>query len=555
MKIDSIASELAAAGRRKILANRVSLAGLCLSLAALALAAMFALDYLTRFPSPVRIAMTICILGFYLFYLPWRRRNLLGSGSNLVELAREVESRAESGGGAGLRSTLVSAVEFASNPSISGLPIFKQKTVEKAHGAEFSPTRVPLHDHRTRRHSIHASALAVLIYAGLMLSAHDALAIFLLRALGLQARYPTRTRIAYVDCPLKSAQHKDILVKTRADGIVPSSGRAKVAYDGEDEFGIPLEAGDSPGCFQFKLKSPMKSLEFQIQIGDATSDWIPVQIICPPSVKDGVVRISPPEYTGTPASESPVRDLEFIEKSNLAFSIVPDRDVEKCVLEIKDASGRISEYPMQKSSSNSYGIPKLSPKDATAYAVRLVDKDQIENSGRIFYSINILPDRLPSVAFEKPADGSYYSPASRMGWSAKASDDYGLRELVMTYKTGVQGESGEIKIVRQGSIGLAKMEGQLGTSLSGGIELAELDLKPGMVLSIQMAAKDKSPFREDSEMGRSQTRTMNIVSPAELKEMINSELILVGKMVEDIHADMKRQVRIINLQEKSGGAK
>ncbi|HOK04621.1 MAG TPA: hypothetical protein PLN24_05160, partial [Victivallales bacterium] len=71
------------------------------------------------------------------------------------------------------------------------------------------------------------------------------------------------------------------------------------------------------------------------------------------------------------------------------------------------------------------------------------------------------------------------------------------------------------------------------------------------ILNLQFEARDNSPFKTKEQTGKSKAINLNIVSPAELKQIINSELILVGKMVEDIRADIKRQINILNLYQKS----
>jgi len=547
MKIDKLSKELLAAGRKKVQLNRLFISLLSVSFILLLYAIFFIFDYLTFFPALIRIILSISIVSGTLFYIPWKKRSLLQKNSDLILLAKEFENISTVLPGNPFNSTLISAVEFALNPSIPGLQIFKYKTIEKAHSPEYSPSKLVLHDVKIQKMAIYTTVLALVTYLVFFIFFREELGVFAMRALGFQIKYPTKTKIVYIDYQKKVEQNKDAEVKIKVEGLIPVSGKAQIAFEGEDSFKIPLIT-EEKGIFNFYVKSPMKSFDFRIIVGDAVSDWKRVMVIPPPLIKNAKIHITPPEYTKIPPSESNLRDIEVIEKSSIAFFIESDRELKQCILELKELNGNLKEYVMEKKTPNMFELPVITAKENCYYSIKLTDTDNIQNSERIFYEIVILNDKLPIINVEKPKDGGYYSNISKMKWSFSATDDFGIREVNMLYKIILPGEGGEQKVIKQGVIPIVKPENSNSLSLTGTFNLSEI--KPE-ILNLQFEARDNSPFKTKEQTGKSKAINLNIVSPAELKQIINSELILVGKMVEDIRADIKRQINILNLYQKS----
>ncbi len=549
--ITGIRNSLVSAVRKKNRIERLSLVCALGTGLLLAFFAYFLLDYMTDFPWPVRIAVTLGVLGYFLYYLPRKHKAYFHRITDLIQMARQIELLADRQMKGGFNSILVSAVEFAECNIVYGSEALKQRAVQTAHSAEYSPSKLVLHDRRLVKLSLKLLLAFILIYTSWGLISFSSMEIFFGRAIGLPLQYPTRTKIIRVIYPDFAAQHKTVKVIVQADGKVPSEGKLAVTYEGESSFNVPLVKGELLNSFESEIKEPNKSFYFKVRLGDAESKKLYVKVNRAPYVADSSFTVTPPAYTGQQVKNFPFGNFEVLENSQLTVNVTPDRPVKSCVLEFKD-KGELGQNEFKLTpAQKGFTSDKITVKSSKSYSIKLIDENGIENDDRIYYTLSVISDRLPVVKLDRPVHGTYYAPVSRMNWGVKITDDYGLVSAALHYVITVKNEKGDEKKVREGDLDIGAMaKNSRDASFSGSLNLIELKLSPGMAVSFQAIAKDVNNFRGKDDLGKSPISTVNIVSPEELRIILDEERIGLNKMVNDIKDDMKHQIRVIEMMDK-----
>ncbi len=512
----------------------------------------FLFDYMTDFPWPVRLLLTLGILGYFLYYLPRKHKAYFQRTNDIIKMARQAELSADRQMKGGFNSILVSAIEFAELNIVYGSQDLKTRVVQNAHSDDYSPRKLVMHDRKLVSISLKLFLSFIIIYLSWGLISHKSMEVFFGRAIGLPLQYPTRTKITRILYPDFATQHKSVKILVQADGKVPSEGKLYISYEGESTFSIPLIKGDLLNSFESEVKEPDKSFYFKVRLGDAESRKLFVKVKRAPFLTDSTFTADPPSYTGQPGKKFAMGNFEVLENSKLSLHVVPDRPVKTCVLEFKDKTNpdKTEVFPMTPSQKG-YSVDKIPIKTSKNYSVKLVDENGIENEDRIYYTVSVISDRLPVVKLEKPVHGGYYAPVSRMNWGLKFSDDYGLATATLHYVANIKDEKGDEKKVKEGDIPIGTIvKGAKDASFSGTLNLMDLKLSPGMIVYIQGLAKDVSNFRGKDEIGKSSISTINIVTPEELRIIIDEERIGLNKMVNDITDDMKHQIKVIDMMEK-----
>ncbi len=67
--------------------------------------------------------------------------------------------------------------------------------------------------------------------------------------------------------------------------------------------------------------------------------------------------------------------------------------------------------------------------DALVYTVRLRDRRGLENSPRVTYAVEAIPDAPPAATLTRPADDGHLPGDGRVELVAGAGDDYGVTRI------------------------------------------------------------------------------------------------------------------------------
>lgn len=319
------------------------------------LLALYLLDRVFDPPTPARLALTLGVLGFWLWHVradllvPMRRR------PGARDLAAWLE-RADPN----LRDVLATAVDLSDDtaPDAGGSPDFhhaiRQESEAAAAAAALAGTvRSSVPSGRARR-SLMAGAAAS---AGLVLLAALQPAeawIFAQRLAGQSVPWPSDTHLAllpmYVEgaaepLPLETAGHESFrvaiargsvaTVRVRAEGKIPERVSVRGLGSGARNL-LPAGGGE------FLLRLPPAeegwSLEFRGGDDDDGRPALRVDVGDAPAVRDWMVRAAPPAYTGAPAEEGAGFEWRVLRGTEFTVRFGTDRPVTEARAERLDGS-------------------------------------------------------------------------------------------------------------------------------------------------------------------------------------------------------------------------
>ena len=516
---------------------------------------IFLLDYLTKFPAVIRVPLTILNLGFFYWYLPRQHKRKTVIKGSIIDIAKEVEMKATEIKSGGFYSVLVSATEFL-NSDIAGSRELRQRVVKEAHKSEYDPERLTLYNQLLVTRSRKIMLGCAIVYILWAAFGYNSMMKFYGRAIGLNIRYLSRTRIVAIDCPSSLARFEDLTVRLTAKGILPSKGTMTIRYDGESPFNIPVIPESKESSFyNTTIEKPAKDFSFYIKLGDDKSPKYNVKVIRPPFVKSGTITMNYPKYTGLPKQTIALGSFQLIRASTFDIKITPNKRVKNCIFVADSKSVTMTHK------NNFYTLHNISAKEPRTFSIQLIDEYGIENKDRLSYSVNIVPDRVPVVTFKKPKHGAFFAPQSVLRWSFQATDDLGMDRATLKYTINnkeIIGEQGEIiqaaAEIRNGELEIADLNGERDVSRNGIIKINDLGFEPNQTVDIYISITDKCNMRNKDEQGKSQIKTINIVTREELQRIITEELLGVHMMVKDINEDMVRQEKKLKLKLNTNGA-
>ena len=512
--------------------------------------ALFLMDYITDFPMILRITLSIVVLFLFFFYFPKKRRKSLVKDKNILEITREVEAKA-SKSDEGFHSILISAMEFSNNSEIGGSANLKSNVIDDAAKPQNRSMKLKLYSRKNLKQMFHLMSAALGVYILWVIIGHHSMGTFFKRAIGLNAFYLTNTIIVNIDAPEYVAQYEDFPVEITLSGKKPTSGLLEVSLDNGENFDVKLIPDNKDKSkYVAIVKQVENSFTFRIVLGDAYRQQRYLKVISSPIVKTAKIKITPPKYTKYPSRVEKLGPLQVLEGSKVNFDITPNRPVEKCFLLYNE-----KELEMKKT-SNGFSYPFDAFDDGSnRYSIKLVDSHGISNNKRIEFPLSVIIDKPASLELRNPVEGGYYAPVSKLNWDLSLFDDYGLTELIMRYSISQRDKKSELVTLKKGSIVLHKFANEKEVNLKGVIKLKQFNLEPGQIFNIEFVVKDNKPGRKEQEYGSTGFMEMNIITPVELRKMIQSEMSGLNNIIKDVQTDMKVQKKKLKIFLNNGAKK
>ncbi|HUY35934.1 MAG TPA: hypothetical protein VMV69_24555 [Pirellulales bacterium] len=338
-------------------------------------------------------------------------------------------------------------------------------------------------------------------------------------------RYPTRTRIVSVAInrhvisgnpnATQCAAGDDARFMVRCDGELPSSGRVVfTALPGGDTATIELVRGEGrPACgtefipssstgdgarsvpatmglYVARLPKPADSLEYQIHIGDASTEPASL-VVVPAPVLFLSLRSSPPDYAANDESRTEVEPgstrISVLEGSRVELDVVcKNKELKQVTLQLgpRTFELRPADDARRHWRLNVAGTPLERVTDMLPFSIRATDADGLELSEPLSGMIGLSVDQPPRVI--AGAVTQVLLPTARPTIHYTARDDYGVAALWMRREILRPGETAredQIEI----AVGQSPAKAIQGTLI---LELGELRLVKGDQLRITFEATD-----------------------------------------------------------------
>lgn len=276
-------------------------------------------------------------------------------------------------------------------------------------------------------------ASVLLLFTGLSIAKSGYMRSLFLRMAGVDARYPTQTKIVEVSGNLVIQQGSAPVIRAAVSGRVPESGQLFVRAKGTGGWqALPMArmANGNSNRFQRQLPEAQASLSYYLKIGDDRTDVFAIAVVPPPEIQSTTVTYTYPAYLNRAGATERVSELnlEVPEGTRIRWQVQVDSAVRAMAVSFGEtnlaavigADGRTAEFEWLAAQPVRYGFRWTEQKNGFQY-------ESVKNS------IRIVPDRLPDVEILAPDDHGLATLGKRLRIVADASDDNGLAKAWLVY--------------------------------------------------------------------------------------------------------------------------
>lgn len=192
---------------------------------------------------------------------------------------------------------------------------------------------------------------------------------------------------------------------------------------------------ESATRFSRKLDGLTEPIEVAFASGKARSKWHPVEILLEPNILNGLVRITPPAYTGLPATGFPLdtNEIAALEGSSVTLELTCNRPLGSGTLVFTPVTVPGTE-PVPESHPAS--LPSAQTASFTWTATRsgrisatLRDLRGTPSPRPLDLAFRTMPDLPPSVALTSPPPMMLATPKSVIPVVGRAQDDFSLSKV------------------------------------------------------------------------------------------------------------------------------
>ena len=493
------------------------------------------IDYAIRFRDRgILVIFTASLLGVFV----WTVRRLLArfhaASLGDTELALQIESWFPT-----LKDRLASAVEFLKQPendACAGSAAMRRAAIAQAAAQCDEIDFGAVLNMRPAFRAALASLVICLLAAGLVLLNPAA----------------ARTALARLALPLGGEvwpQKTHLQLKTRIERVArgqplefevidargePLPVNCRVQYRLRDAHGKVSEESEIMrplGTAMIARRENMtRPLDFRVTGGDDQSmPWMPVEVLDPPAVMALSVNVVPPSYTNWPReTRDATSAAPIMAGSRVELSGESSKPLRSAMLRLengREVLGRVEGDGRRfRFGAPSPELPSgLVLDKSTAYTIALEDRDRLRG-GEESWQFHMQADAAPTVTFERPKSDLFVTPSARVALRIDARDDLGLRQVSLVYSASGATISAEASFVLYEGPPRAAARSDAQSESAGGGEqrtidrvwdLQELKLQPRTRLTVYAAATDYRP-----QTGRSEPRTITIISPEELQERL-----------------------------------
>ena len=499
--------------------------------------AMVLMDWLVRWPWPVRALLLVAALLVCVRSVRRRVRTHWLQAPSVQAVALRVERLEPS-----LAGRLASAVEFERDGAGSGDRL-ADVVVQEASDA----WRAARPERHVRWGSCGRAVIAcmVLMASGLMSVAFEpAMAeVGLRRTLTpwTDDRWPSRVELASMTLPRAAARGAAIEVRTRVLRGDHEGMRVQAACEVEDG-GRRIErrldlVRQSDGSFLRSVPAEGERMSVTLLAGDATSEAGSMRVVTAPSVTTGTLRITPPAY-----AEGLLQPLQSSWRGTDGGDHVGVLEGSEVEMEVTLAAGAIAPTA-ERSAWTMRGIgtggqpsasPELTMVDPHHWRLRWraghpaeillqpFDTDGVQAPEPARVAIRTMPDRPPAVSVTEPATDEIVTPVARVQFQVEARDDLSLAES--GWRIDRQQRSGEsAPVPLQGT--MSAIEAVEATHKET-LDLASLQARPGDVLLLRGAARDG--WRQEDGSRRepvlSDPRRIQVVDAPTLERQVRQQV-------------------------------
>jgi hypothetical protein len=512
----------------------------------LALLGFFILDYMTRFPYPIRL---LVFLGGLFAGISWYRRCYVAPNKkalNPEDVSLRVEKQHPE-----LQDRLISTLQFqhatelGSGTSESLVEGLVRQTFERIPKIKLGT----IVDTSWRPQAMKRLLIAAGLVGLMVLITPTNSFIFALRLVFPGVSYPTATRILDVDLPELIPAGDPVPVRVVADGALPELGRVHLASSTGDSIDLDLlPVADESEKYQVSLPPLQEPAEVTVHLGDADTYSVYVTPEPRPALSELSVTVDTPGYSGLGERVEKTGNLRVLTGSRLHWRFHFNKPITELSLESL-TEGLHFDSP-GKQEDGSWTV-SMTPQASLGFQLRLHDQHGLEPRDPPTYRVTAFADQAPVIRLDQPRGITELAPPSRMPLQFTVSDDFGLGRVLVEYVIEDDDSGFGLTAVPPGRRKhyqtWDKPEGRT-FSFDDEWLNEKISPRPGQTLRIWIAAEDIAPKPQRAE---SQEISIRIISTEEYRRLLWQRLGEQVERIDDLVPEIKSSDRQLERIEDS----
>lgn len=386
------------------------------------------------------------------------------------------------------------------------------------------------------------------------------------------APWPKQTQLRFVDAelrplldqggtPLRVARGATLeLFVENVRGRIPRDAHLEYRLIGERPVAAPLREitlRDAKNrrhpVGQATIVAARGPIEFRAVGGDDREmPWRRLEVVPPPVLENLQVTLTPPAYLGRDVERlgEGVGHVQGYLGTRVDIRALASKPLRSASLRLKSSESFPATIGNDARELRASFV--IDAAGVYSYWFALKDRQNFENTDAPRYEIRGIADTVPNVVIDEPATDLLATPTATVPIVVTAEDDIGLREIRLRYRRQ-RGEQNRESAVRR--LYQPNEDGPTEQQVEDSWNLAELGLEPGMELAFHAEATDD--FNLGGEhVGRSNTRTITIVSPSQKAAELAARQTALLDELERIYKDQARareQVEELRIQFRDVG--
>jgi hypothetical protein len=326
-----------------------------------------------------------------------------------------------------------------------------------------------------------------------------------------EASTPYRIEVTPGNTTVPRGSDQQVKAKLLGFKATDAEVRMRVAPDGAFER-VPLVPSADPLVFEGLLFHLEKTIDYYVVSNGVQSSIYTMTLVDLPTVAKLELEYRFPAYTGLPPQKiDNGGDVAALRGTEVALRVVPTMSTPGGRILLNDSDSKPLTRQADGSLTGSFVIDRQG-----FYRIELEGPHGEKVAASPQYTIDVTTDRSPTVSFTKPGRDTMLTPVEELFVEARASDDFGIKQLELVYAVN----GGKEKTVKLFGGGKPLEEVSAGHT----VYLEELGLTPGDSVSYYARATDTDavqggkttssdiyfvqirPFRKDFKPAQSQAQ-------------------------------------------------
>ena len=494
--------------------------------------AMFLLDIAVHFPYAIRILVLISGISYGAYWFvknPWKKYS---KEINTEKVSLMVEEKFPE-----FRSRMISTVQFnralpKNNISLQMVGGMMKQTFSMVK----SITMDSVVDKGWQKKTVLSFMASLVVSVALVTAMPSTFKIFLQR-LVMPIQYPSKTKVVNIEIPEYLVAGEEFKIKINAEGQLPALGTVILKSAG-DSLNVDLVKLDGQsGEYESSFSGVIEEAGIVIELGDYTSDLIPLKVVKRPGIGHLTVTVTPPSYTGVEAFSIKSGNTQVLAGSKVRMEVEPSKKLFELKLLNKTSTEEMPQFVLAENK----WVAEFEPKKSLTYTLSMLDELGLVSKDIPDFRLSVKEDKKPIIRIVQPATLSELSPRSAMNLEAKIRDDYKVSKVRILY-TISSGEYDE----NEDQLAEFSVHKAFESVDIKNFHLKEiwankaLNLQEGNLLKIRIEATDNSPARNVTV---SEDILVPIISDAELRQRLSEEFVDAILPVEDLKLKLNKSNR------------